>query len=69
MANIPATTSAWMAFAPDTVRERKMRSGMSGSRAVASRTRKAASSARARPPRRRVEPAPQPSLAAGSTIV
>ena len=45
MPNMPATDTTWMRFAPETWRERKIRSGMSGLRAVASRTRKAASSA------------------------
>ena len=31
MPNIPATNRAWIAFAPATLRERKIRSGISGS--------------------------------------
>ena len=38
--NIPATESAWTTLAPETLRERKIRSGMSGLRAVASRAMK-----------------------------
>ena len=38
---MPATETTWMRFAPETLRERKMRSGMSGVFAVASRTRNA----------------------------
>jgi hypothetical protein len=56
-------------LAPDTLRERKIRSGTSGFAAVASRTTKAASSASAPAPKASVRGAPQPSTAAGSTIV
>ncbi len=35
--NMPATDSAWIALAPDRVRERKIRSGTRGVRAVDSR--------------------------------
>jgi hypothetical protein len=66
---MPATSSAWMMFAPETLRERKIRSGISGLRAVASRATNAAISASEPVPRPRVIGAPQPSLAAGSTIV
>ena len=45
MPNIPATVSAWITLAPETLRERKSRSGISGLRKVASRTTKATSSA------------------------
>ena len=45
MPNMPATDSAWTRFAPETLRERKMRSGISGFAVAASRTTKAASSA------------------------
>jgi hypothetical protein len=58
--NIPATNSAWIAFAPETLRERKIRSGMSGSRAVLSRTRKATSRASETAPNPRVRPEAQP---------
>ena len=40
MPNMPATNSAWTALAPETFRLRKMRSGTSGVRAVASRAMK-----------------------------
>ena len=69
MPNIPATNRAWIALAPATLRERKIRSGISGLLAVASRTRNATSSAIAPAPRTSVRVAPQPSSAAGSTIV
>jgi hypothetical protein len=69
MPNIPATMKAWIALAPETLRERKIRSGMSGLRAVASRARNAASSTRAPAPSSSVRVAPQPSRAAGSTMV
>ena len=52
--NIPATSSAWTTFAPETLRERKIRSGMSGFAARASRTMNATSSAS--------ETAPRPSV-------
>ena len=48
--NIPATLTAWIRFAPATFRDRKIRSGMSGLRAVASRAMKATSSAIATAP-------------------
>src|SRR5918997_1752429 len=48
--NIPATLSTWIRLAPVTLRERKIRSGTSGLRAVASRATKAASSASERAP-------------------
>ena len=54
--NIPATNSAWIALAPETLRERKIRSGISGSRAVDSRTRKATSRASATAPNPSVRP-------------
>ena len=56
-------------MAPDTLRERKMRSGISGLRAVASRATNAASSTSDAAPSTSVWVAPQPSFAAGSTIV
>ncbi len=43
--NMPATDTTWMTFAPLMLRERKIRSGMSGVLAVASRTTNAASRA------------------------
>src|ERR671931_639897 len=46
MPNMPATSSTWIALAPETLRERKMRSGISGVRAVASRRMKTARRAR-----------------------
>ena len=69
MPNIPATDSTWIRFAPDTVRERKIRSGISGVRAVASRATKATRSAIATAPSASVSPASQPFSAAGLTIV
>ena len=45
--NIPATVNAWIRLAPLTLRERKIRSGISGVRAVASRATNATSSATA----------------------
>ena len=67
--NIPATDRAWTRLAPETLRERNSRSGISGLLAVASRTTKPTSSATATAPRASVWPAPQPSSAAGLTIV
>ena len=58
--NIPATSSAWTTLAPETLRERKIRSGMRGLRAVASRTTKATSSPSAVAPSPSVRPEPQP---------
>ncbi len=69
MENMPATETTWMRFAPVTLRERKMRSGMSGLLAVASRATNAASSASEIPTSTSVRGAPQPSSAAGSTMV
>ena len=66
---MPATDSTWIRLAEATLRERKMRSGMSGLLAVASRARKPSSSAAEAPPSASVRPAPQPSSAAGLTIV
>jgi len=51
---IPATMKVWTTFAPLTLRERKIRSGTSGSGAVASRRTKAAT--------RASETAPRPSV-------
>src|SRR5215204_3877132 len=53
----------------ETLRERKIRSGTSGLRAVASRATKAANSTSERAPIVRVRPEPQPYSAAGLTIV
>ena len=69
MPNMPATVSTWIRLAPETLRERKIRSGTNGLRAVASRTTKPASRASASPARRRVAPAVQPCSAAGLTMV
>jgi hypothetical protein len=66
---MPATDSTWMMFAEATLRERKMRSGTSGLLAIASRTRKPSSSTSEMPPSASVRAAPQPSKAAGLTIV
>ena len=67
--NIPATSSGWTMFAPVRFRERKIRSGIRGVRAVASRRMNAASSTTEIAPSRSVVGAPQPSSAAGLTIV
>ena len=67
--NIPATVNAWITLAPETLRERKIRSGISGLPARASRTTKAASSASETAPSPSAWPEPQPSSAAGLTIV
>ena len=58
--NIPATMSAWTTFAPETLRERKMRSGTSGRLAVAWRATKPASRAIAAAPKPSVCAEPQP---------
>ena len=57
---MPAIISACTRLAPDTLRLRKIRSGMSGVRAVASRTTKAARMATATAPRMSVCAEPQP---------
>ena len=67
--NMPATVSAWMKLAPETLRERKSRSGMSGLRAVASRAMNAARSTSAPAPSSSVSVAPQPFSDAGETSV
>ena len=69
MPNIPATDSTWIRLAPVTLRERKIRSGISGFEAVASRARKMASSTIEMAPSKSVRLAPQPCSAAGLTIV
>src|SRR5437763_405278 len=69
MPNMPATPRIWTRFAPVTARERKIRSGMSGRRAVACLTRNAPSRASEQAPSMRVLAASQPCWAAGSTIV
>ena len=69
MPNMPATRSACSAFAPETLRERKIRSGISGVPAVASRAMNAASSASDTTPNPSAPVEPQPSSAAGWTIV
>ena len=66
---MPATVSAWIALAPETLRERKIRSGTSGFATVASRTMKAASNTSEPAANASVWVAPHPSVAAGSTIV
>src|SRR6266581_263990 len=60
--NIPAVPSTWTRFEPVTLREAKMRSGISGCRAVFCRTMNPAS-------RPSVSPASQPRWAAGPTMV
>ena len=60
MPKIPPTVRAWTRFAPVTIRERKMRRGISGVVARASRTTKAAMSASATAPRISVRAEPQP---------
>ncbi len=67
--NIPATDRIWIELAATIGRERKIRSGISGLRARASRAKKATSSPIEHAPSSSVVVAPQPSLAAGSTIV
>jgi hypothetical protein len=69
MPNMPATSSAWMTLAADTLRERKIRSGTSGVAARASRATKEASSASVAAPRPSVRAEPHPSSAAGWTSV
>ena len=54
MPNSPATIRAWITLAPLTLRERKMRSGISGFAVRDSRRMKAAS--------RAIAPAPKPSV-------
>ena len=66
---MPATISAWIRFAPATLRERKIRSGISGLAAVASRATNSASSTSAALPSASVCADPQPCSAAGLTIV
>ena len=58
--NIPATNSAWMMFAPATLRERNRRSGISGLAMRAWRATNAISSATERPPNPSVWSDPQP---------
>jgi hypothetical protein len=58
-----------MRFAPVTLRERKIRSGISGVAAFTSRATNAASRAIETAPGMSVVDAPQPSWAAGLTIV
>ncbi len=69
MPNMPATVSAWIRLAPATLRDRKIASGTSGFRAVASRATNAARSASEAAPRPIAAPEPQPCSAAGLTIV
>ena len=57
---MPATSSACITLAPDTFRERKIRSGISGLRAVASRAMNAASRSSDTAPSPSVRPSPQP---------
>ena len=60
MPNIPTTSSAWTALAPETLRERNRRSGISGFSIRAWRTRKATIAATATAPRVSVRAEPQP---------
>ena len=60
MANMPDTIRIWTRLAPETLRERKIRSGISGLAAVAWRTTNAASRASDTAPRPSVWAAPQP---------
>ena len=70
MPNIPATDTTWMRFAPEMLRERKIRSGISGVRAVASRTRNGGQQhERDGAERERARRRPSRRSAAGSTIV
>ena len=70
MPNIPATDSAWITLAPETLRERKIRSGISGlrGRRLADEERHEQRERRRRRARA-CGPAPQPCSAAGLTIV
>ena len=69
MPNIPATVSTWTMFAPLTFRERKIRRGINGVPAVASRAMNSASRTSEPAPSSSVSVAPQPCSAAGFTIV
>ena len=69
MPNMPDADSAWIRFAPVSVRERKIRSGTSGLAAVASRTMKPARRTSVTAPNTTVRGAVQPSSAAGLTMV
>ncbi len=66
---MPATSSAWTTFEPETLRERKIASGISGLRTFDSRSRKPPSSASETAPSASVCGSVQPSSAAGLTIV
>ena len=59
--NIPATESAWTTLAPETLRERKIRSGMSGLRGRGLTHDEGDEQQRARaPPSPSARPEPQP---------
>ena len=60
MPNMPATTTTWTRFAPATLRERKIRSGISGFDPRAWRATKPASSTSETAPRPTVCSEPQP---------
>ena len=60
MLNMPATTTTWTALAPETLRERNSRSGMSGFAVLACRATNAPSSVSATAPRPSVCSEPQP---------
>ncbi len=66
---MPAAPSTWITFAPTRLRERNRDNGISGLGVRACRTTNPTSSATLTAPRPRVEPAVQPSSAAGLTRV
>src|SRR4029077_4732370 len=66
---IPAVPSTWTRFAPVTLREAKIRSGISGGRAVRCRAMNAPSRTSEAAARPSVLAASQPCCAAGSTMV
>ena len=68
MPNRPATIRIWIRFAPATLRERRMRGGISGWRAVTCRTAKPASSAIEIAPIASVPAEPQPWSAAWTIV-
>jgi hypothetical protein len=59
-ANMADSVSIWTTFAPETLRERRIRSGISGVLARVWRTKNAASMASDTAPRPSVRPASQP---------
>ena len=69
MPNMPAAPTTCIRFAPATLRERRIRSGISGCAAVCSRSTNPASSTDATAAQPSVGAALQPCSAAGLTIV